>query len=78
MVVRIRYFGWLSAEMGNEVTVEVKGGEKIKDIVKLPRGSSIEEFIILKNGMPSKPDDTVSDGDVVSVMPHISGGFLTV
>ncbi len=74
MAVTIKYFGWLSSEIAPQVKVEVKGGERIRDIVKLPEDVSIEDFILLKNGQTAKPDDPVEDGDVISVMPHISGG----
>jgi molybdopterin converting factor small subunit len=74
MVVTIKYFGWLSSEIAPELKVEVRGGERIRDIVKLARDVSIDDLIILKNGQTAKPDDPVNDGDVISVLPHISGG----
>jgi molybdopterin converting factor small subunit len=74
LAVTIKYFGWLSSEMAPETTLDFKGGKRIRDIVKLPEDVDIEELIILKNGKTAKPDDLVEDGDVISVMPHISGG----
>jgi molybdopterin converting factor small subunit len=74
MVVTIKYFGWLLSEIAPELKVEVRGGERIRDIVKLPRDVSIDDLIILKNGQTAKPDDPVNEGDVISVLPHISGG----
>ncbi len=72
--VTIKYFGWLAAEQGQKVSVEVEESARVRDVVRLPEGVKLEELIILVNGSPGRPDTRLRDGDVVSVMPHISGG----
>ena len=73
--VRVRYLGYLSEYAGGrEVEVEVGEEARVVDVVKLPPDVSPDDLIFLVNGRPAKPSDTVRPGDVVSVMPHISGG----
>jgi len=71
----IRYFGFLAGEYGREVPVEVGDGARLEDVIRLPEGYSIDDIVILVNGKPVKKDYLVKPGDVVSVMPHISGGI---
>ncbi|MEB3774883.1 MAG: MoaD/ThiS family protein [Desulfurococcales archaeon] len=71
----VKYFGFLAGEYGREVTVEVGDGARLEDVVKLPEGYSIDDMVVLVNGKPVKKDYIVRPGDVVSVMPHISGGI---
>jgi len=73
--VRVKYFGYLAEHAGSrEVEVEVPDGSRIADVVRLPSDVSIEEVILLRNGLPAKPHERLRDGDLVSVLPHISGG----
>ncbi|MCE4603216.1 MAG: MoaD/ThiS family protein [Desulfurococcales archaeon] len=72
--VRVRYFGFLAGEMGKEVEVEVGEAARVEDVVKLPEGMSLDDVVVLVNGVAVKKGEAVRPGDVVSVMPHISGG----
>ena len=75
MRVRVRYFGYLAEYAGvREEEVEAPEGSRVVDVVKLPPDVSVEEVILLRNGLPAKPGERLRDGDVVSVLPHISGG----
>ncbi len=74
--VRVKYFGFLAGEIGREVEVEVGDGAPVEEIVRLPEGYSIEDMVVLVNGVAVKKGYVVKPGDVVSVMPHISGGTL--
>lgn len=71
---RVRYFGFLAGEMGKEVEVEVGEGAPLEEVVRLPQGLSIDDVVVLVNGVSAKKGQVVRPGDVVSVMPHISGG----
>ncbi len=71
----MRYFGYLADYSGREVVLDVVEGVKVKDVVRLPSDVNIEDVVILVNGKPAKPDTPLKDGDVVSVLPHISGGM---
>ena len=76
MKIRVRYFGYLADYAGGrEVEVEAPEGARVADVVKLPPDVSIEDVVVLVNGRPAKPEDRLREGDVVSVMPHISGGL---
>ena len=73
--VKVKYLGYLSEYAGGrEVVVEVDGEARVLDVVKLPPDINPDDLIFLINGRPAKPGDRVKPGDVVSVMPHISGG----
>lgn len=75
MRVVVRYFGYLSDYAGGrERVVEVGKGARVRDVIVLPPDLSVEDVVVLKNGRPASPDDLLEDGDVVSVLPHISGG----
>ena len=71
---RVRYFGFLAGEMGREVEVEVGDGARVEDVIRLPEGMSLDDVVVLVNGVAAKKGQLVRPGDVVSVMPHISGG----
>ncbi len=74
--VTVKYLGYLSDIYGRQVEVEVDGPRALRDIVKIPDGIDPEELIYLINGKPAKLDDKVKPGDVIAVMPHISGGLI--
>lgn len=75
MRVTVRYFGYLAEYAGRrEKTLEVREGSRVKEVVTLPPGVTLEDLVLLRNGRPASPDDELSDGDTVSVLPHISGG----
>ncbi len=75
MKITVKYFGYLADYGGGrEVVVEAPEGARVRDVVRLPPGISLEELVILVNGKPARPDTVLKNGDVVSVLPHISGG----
>ena len=75
MKITVKYFGYLADYGGGrEVVVEAPEGARVRDVVRLPPGVSLEELVILVNGKPARPDTALKNGDVVSVLPHISGG----
>jgi len=76
LAVTIKYFGWLSSEIAPEIKVELKGKKRIREVIRLPDETDIEDLILLRNGRTARPDDFVEDGDLISVMPHISGGTV--
>lgn len=78
MRVTVRYFGYLAEYAGGrEKILEVGEGSRVRDVVTLPPGVSLDDLVLLKNGRPAYPDDELSDGDTVSVLPHISGGLAS-
>jgi molybdopterin converting factor small subunit len=77
--VKVRYFGYLADYVGfRDVEVEVPDGSRIAEVVKLPPDVSLGEVVLLRNGLPAKPHERLSDGDVVSVLPRISGGLVSL
>ncbi|MEB3806128.1 MAG: MoaD/ThiS family protein [Desulfurococcales archaeon] len=75
MRVIVKYFGYLSEYAGGrEQVVDAAEGSRIRDVIKLPPDVSVEDLVILRNGRPAKPDEEVQEGDIISVLPHISGG----
>lgn len=73
--VRIKYFGYLAEKLGREREVEVEEEARILDIIELPAGTNPDNLVYLINGLPAKPDSKVKPGDVISVLPHVSGGM---
>ena len=75
MRVRVRYFGYLADYAGGrELVINVERGARIKDVITLPPDMNLDDVVILRNGRPARAEDIVEDGDVISVLPHISGG----
>ncbi len=74
-IIKVKLLGYLSHIAGaREVKVEVCGEKRVKDLISIPN-INIEELVILINGHTARPEDKARPGDVVTVMPHISGGL---
>ncbi|MCE4606192.1 MAG: hypothetical protein F7B59_02545 [Desulfurococcales archaeon] len=76
LAVTIKYFGWLPAEVAPEVKAELNAKKRIRGIIKHPEETSIEDLIVLKNGRTTDVNHFVENGDLVSVMLHVSGRVI--
>ncbi len=72
--VKVRYLGYLADRLGREVEVKVDGEATVREVARVPEEFEPDELIYLVNGRPARPEDKVKPGDMVTVMPHISGG----
>ncbi len=74
--VIIKFLGYLSEIMGSKIEKEVCGEVELRDLIDENRiGASLNDLVILVNGVARGPETKVKAGDTVTVMPHISGGI---
>ncbi len=74
--VVIKFLGYLSEVMGSQIEKEVCGEIELREIIDEDRmGTSLDDLVILVNGVAKRPETKVKAGDTVTVMPHISGGI---
>ncbi len=78
MPIKVKLLGHFAdyTDGKREVEVDVKSVKTLKDLIaylKIPQ-DVLEDAIVLKNNKPSRPEDTLEDGDEVVIMPIISGG----
>lgn len=80
MKVTIRFFASLREEIGIErEELELEKGSAITDLlVALKRTHPVllgnENFLIAVNGVRSKVDQRLGEGDIVALLPPVSGG----
>jgi len=80
--LRVKVISYLKDIVGkSEITIEVKDVVRVRDLIEIlrskwPRISEIEDqiLIVLKNGVPAKLDDVVTDKDDIAILPPVSGG----
>jgi molybdopterin converting factor small subunit len=59
---------------GRRCDVEVEDGATVADLLQLLKVPATLAALRLVNGVQSKPDKQLSDGDNVSIFPQIAGG----
>lgn len=80
MKVTVRFFASLKEEIGIESEeLELGKGVTIADLLEALREAhpvirNNEGFLIAVNGIRSKPDQRLDEGDIVALLPPVSGG----
>ena len=82
MNLRIKLFSYLRDIVGkNEIDIEVENAIKVRDLIEIlrskwPKMNEVEyqALIVLKNGVPAKLDDIVTEEDEIAILPPVSGG----
>ena len=82
MNLKIKLFSYLRDIVGkNEIDIEVENAIKVRDLIEIlrskwPKMNEVEyqALIVLKNGVPAKLDDTVTEKDEIAILPPVSGG----
>lgn len=80
MTVRILYFGPLAAAKGRrEESREVAAGETLQRLWQAiregePALSAAPTPAFARNAQLARPDDVLSEGDVVAFLPPVGGG----
>ncbi len=73
--VTVKFLGYLSEVIGSRIEKEVCGEVELRNLIDEERiGTSLNDLVILVNGVAKGPETRVKPGDTVTVMPHISGG----
>lgn len=82
MNLKIKLFSYLRDIVGkNEIDIEVENAIKVRDLIEIlrskwPKMNEVEyqALIVLKNGVPAKLDDIVTEEDEIAILPPVSGG----
>jgi molybdopterin converting factor small subunit len=75
MQIKVKLFASLRNRVGKkEVEMDISDQDQIRDIVKTLNLSEEENFITMINGVHCKLDQSLNDGDVLSIFPMIAGG----
>ncbi len=81
MRVRILYFGVLKDALGREGEgLELAEGTSVEDLLKVFRGREVgpegvwDSIAVAVNQEYAKAEDVLKDGDVVALLPPVSGG----
>ncbi len=79
MRVKIRLFATYSQYLpfkteGNTIEVEVQAGTRVSDLMSLYEIPVGADSVILVNGITTRLNDQVNEGDVVSAFPAMAGG----
>ncbi|NWF93105.1 MAG: MoaD/ThiS family protein [Syntrophaceae bacterium] len=61
-------------DKGEEFTVEIKEGSRVKDLMQLLQLPEHRVMLILKNERIGKEEDLLVDGDAISFLPVVGGG----
>ena len=73
-MIEVRFFATLRDGRGKVTQIEAEKASVAGDILRLFAIRPEEVAILLINGFHSKPEDSVKDGDVISLFPPVGGG----
>ena len=73
-MIEVRFFATLRENRGKAAQIEADGISCAGDVLCRFNIPDEEVAILLINGFHSKPDDTVRDGDLISLFPPVGGG----
>ena len=73
-MIEVRFFATLRDGRGKAAQIDAEKAAVAGDILRLCGIEPAEVAILLINGFHSKPEDSVKDGDVVSLFPPVGGG----
>jgi len=77
--VEVHFFATLSLYRpegtdGDGVTVDVPEGTSVRDVILMLRIPPGVECLRVVNGLDASPDQSLVDGDVLSLFPPLAGG----
>jgi len=78
--VTVRYFASIREEVGLErEEVEVQEGSTVRDLLEALREARPElrgrrKLLVAVNGVRSGPERRLREGDIVALLPSVSGG----
>ena len=73
-MIEVRFFATLREGRGKITQVPAKEAATAGDLLRRFEIPTEEVAILLINGFHSKPEDSVKDGDVISLFPPVGGG----
>lgn len=73
-MIEVRFFATLRDGRGKITEIPAEAASTAGDILRRFDINPEEVAILLINGFHSKPEDSVKDGDVISLFPPVGGG----
>ena len=73
-MIEVRFFATLRDGHGKITEIPAEAASTAGDILRRFDINPEEVAILLINGFHSKPEDSVKDGDVISLFPPVGGG----
>ncbi len=79
MKIEVRLFATLAGYLpdegdGQSATRELADGTRVRDVVRSLRIPEDMPFLTMVNGRDAALDQTLADGDVLSLFPPLAGG----
>ena len=74
MDIRVKLFATLREGRGKEVLIEAPAKAKVCDILASLKIDIKDVAILLVNGRDGKPEQELSENDLLSIFPPIGGG----
>ena len=79
MKIEVRLFATLAGYLpdegdGQSATLELADGSRVRDVVRSLRIPEDMPFLTMVNGRDAALDQTLADGDVLSLFPPLAGG----
>ena len=73
-MIEVRFFATLRQGRGKITEIPAEEAATAGDILRRFDIPAEEVAILLINGFHSKPENTVKDGDIISLFPPVGGG----
>ena len=73
-MIEVRLFATLRDGRGKAAQIDAEKAAVAGDILRQLGIEPAEVSILLINGFHSKPEDSVKDGDLISLVPPVGGG----
>lgn len=73
-MIEVRFFATLRQGRGKITEIPAEEVSCAGDILRRFEIPAEEVAILLINGFHSKPEDSVKDGDIISLFPPVGGG----
>ena len=73
-MIEVRFFATLRDSRGKIAEIPAEETVTADDILRRFEIPAEEVSILLINGFHSRPEDSVKDGDVISLFPPVGGG----
>lgn len=74
MNIRVKLFATLREGRGKEITIEACENAKVCEILDLLKIDIKDVAILLINGRDGKPEQELTENDLLSIFPPVGGG----
>jgi molybdopterin converting factor small subunit len=79
MKIVLNFYASLQKDVGEQIdrkfhTIEIEEGVRIRQLLERLKVPVDEARLVFLNGVQTNIDDTLKDGDRLSILPAVSGG----